>query len=1040
MKYSYVLGLIISLVLCASVDYSTAQQTEVTGVVTAASDGASLPGVNIAIKGTNRGTSTNMQGEFTLRVPSLQDTLVFSYIGYQTREIPINDRTRLNVALRSQAITGEEMVVVGYGEQERQDVTGSVSSVRPEQFKVGANTSVDQLIMGKVPGVRVVENSGEPGGGLSINIRGAGSVNAGTGPLYVIDGMPIENQSAQAGTGAGFVGSRSGRSEISSLNPSDIQSIEILKDASATAIYGARGANGVVLITTKKGDRGQMQVNYDGYMGIQNPARELDLLSTQEYVQVNNELVEARGLPDDQKITSDEIANGGAGTDWRKEVYNDNAFMHDNNLSFSGGSDDTRYYASLNFMEQEGLVQSSKFEKYSGRVNIDQQTSDKFNWSINLSANYAKDDYAPTGYGLNENAGALYTAMNWDPTKPVYNNDGTFFESNDLTMENPVALVNGEESIRSTYRYFGTMNASYDVLPQFTLKANIGGDVKSQRRDTYISRLTQSGRAFGGIASISEGQATNYLLETTAHYRESFDKHEFDAMVGATTQEFITIRDYQEAMGFANDATRTNNMSLGDQETFDMNSTKFGYTLISYIGRVNYQYDNTYLFTGTFRADGSSKFGENNKYGYFPSFALGWRMTEEPFLEDVDALSNLKLRFSWGETGNQEIGNFLSLTTFGPGGTPIWDNSPVVGLAPERLANPNIQWETTRQWNVGLDFGLFNQRITGSAEYYEKDTYDMLLDMPIPNETGFQSQIRNVGSIFNSGFELSLNTRNISKRDFTWTTSLNFSTLQNEVEDLGGIEEIITGNVGFTNGFFLIREGVPLRSFYGYEIQGIWQEDDDLTNAPANVEPGMFKYKDQVTVDTDGDGVPDAKDGVINADDRVVLGNSFPDYTFSIGNTFSYQSFTLDIFIEGAQGVDMLNGNLIDTYFPVQFRRNKLAEPYLNRWTPDNPTNKYPSFVDPLAQGQRAVNSRTVQDASYLRLKTVKLSYSVPAATLGNLMRKATIYVTGENLYTLTDYTGLDPALNSNGNANARIDYNSYPLGRTFMAGIQLGF
>lgn len=1026
MKASYTVFLSLALLFVIGSAQVDAQDNEVRGTVIDAQTGEVMPGVNVVVKGTSRGTSTNENGRFNLAVESLQDTLVATFVGYQKQEVPLNGRTNIDIRMRPSTIQGEELVVVGYGSVQKSDLTGSLSSIKEEDFNPGANTSVAGLIQGKVAGARVVETSGEPGGGLSINIRGASSVNAGTSPLYVVDGVPIANQSAQAGTGAGFVGDRSPRSEISSLNPSDIASIEILKDASATAIYGSRGANGVVLITTKSGRAGEIQVNYNGYLGIQNPSNELNLLTARQYQSVINGIIDDGGGDPAQRVEDSDINDGV--TDWREQVYRPNALVYKNNLSFSGGSESTQYYVSLNVMNQDGMVKSSAFENYGGRININQEVSDKFNWGVKLNANYAKDNYAPTGYGLNENAGALYTAMFWDPTKPVRDEEGDYYVSPDLTMENPVALINGEESFRSTYRYFGTAFAEYNFLPSLSFKAHFGGDVKSQRRDTYISRLTKQGRAFGGIASISEGQATNYLLEGTLNYNNNFGKHEVSALLGSSTQEFLTIRDYQSASGFATDATKTNNMSLGDQETFDMNSAKFGYTLISYISRVNYTYDNKYLFTGTFRTDGSSKFGENNKYGYFPSFAVGWKIKEEEFMQSFDEVSNLKLRFSWGETGNQEIGNFLSLTTFGPGATPIWNGSPVVGLNPSRLANKDIKWETTRQWNIGIDFGFLEDRLTGSVDYYQKDTFDMLLNLPIPNSTGFSSQINNVGSIKNTGLDLSLNTRNISRKDFYWTTNMSFSTLSNTVQDLGGISEIITGNAGFSSGFFLIKEGVPLRSFYGYEVEGIWQQGDDFTQTTDNVQPGSIKYKDQ------------NNDGTVNADDRVVLGNSFPDYTFSIGNTISYKNISLRVFIQGSQGVSMLNNNLVDTYFPVQFRRNKLAEPYLNRWTPEYPSNKYPSFVNPLAQGQKSVNSRTVQDASYIRLKTVRLSYSLSSSTLPRMLRSATVYVTGENLYTLTDYTGLNPALNSNGNANARIDYNTYPLSRTFTAGVKLGF
>lgn len=1025
MKIRY--SLIVAILCFGFVTQGLSQTSSVSGKVVDAESGEGLPGVNVVVKGTSTGTATNTDGEFSLTVPSLSETLVFSFIGYQTKEVPINGRTNFNVSLELQTVSAEELVVVGYGTVRKSDLTGSVSSVKAGDLNQGVNTTVDQMMQGKIAGARIVENSGEPGGGLSVSIRGASSINAGTGPLYVIDGLPVDNADAVNNNAEGFVGNRSPRSALSSLNPSDIASIEILKDASATAIYGSRGANGVVLITTKQGNRGSLEVDYSGYAGIQRPANKLDVLSAQEYQTVINDIIDDGGGNPEDRV--DNIANGGAGTDWQDEVFNESAFVQSNNLSFSGGNESTRYFVSLNYFDQDGVVKSSAYTRYGGRVNVDQELSEKFNWGINLNATYSRDDFVPNGFGVNENAGALYTAFNWDPTQPVRDENGDFFESPVLTMENPLALVNGEDSNRNTYRYFGTVFGEYSILPELSVKLNLGGDVTNQRRDTYVSRLTQAGRAFGGIATIAEGEQSNYLVEGSINYNKSLNQNnQLAAFAGITTQEFITTRSIQSASGFATDATGTNNIGLGDQETYTQGSAKFGYQLISYIGRVNYSFMDRYLLTATFRADGSSRFGNNNKYGFFPSFALGWKLNEEAFMESVDLLSTLKLRFSWGETGNQSIGNFLSLTTFGPGASAVWDGSQVVGINPSRLANPDIQWETTRQWNVGVDFGVLEERINGSIDYYQKDTFDMLLNLPIPQSTGFNTITTNVGSIKNTGLDFTLNSRNISKRDFQWNTNINFSTLQNEVEDLGGIDQIIQGNGGFISNFFLITPGEPLRSYFGYEVEGVWQEGDDFSITNDNVQPGDLKFVDQ------------NGDGTVNPDDRVILGNSFPDYTISIGNTFNYKNFNVYVFLEGVQGVDMLNNNLVDQYFPVQFRRNKLAEPYLNRWTPENPSNKFPSFVNPLAQGAKGVNSLTVEDASYLRLKTVRLGYNIPTSVLGNALRSANIYVTGENLITWTGYSGIDPAVNANGNANARIDYNTYPLPRTFMAGIELGF
>jgi len=431
-----------------------------------------------------------------------------------------------------------------------------------------------------------------------------------------------------------------------------------------------------------------------------------------------------------------------------------------------------------------------------------------------------------------------------------------------------------------------------------------------------------------------------------------------------------------------------------------------------------------YLVTAALRIDGSSRFGANNKFGYFPSLALGWKMNEEDFLNDVEVLNVLKLRASWGRTGNQEIGNYQSMSTFGNGLKYVYDGIQVTSTAPSRIANPDLKWETSEQINIGLDFGFLQNRITGSLDWYTKDTRDMLLSLPIPRSTGFSSRMTNIGSVQNRGFELMIATANLTGA-FKWDSNIAFNTLTNTVKNLGGIANIITGSAGSTNQIAIIREGDPLHSFYGYEILGIWQEGDDFSVTNDNVGPGDIRYRD-----VNGDGL-------VNADDRVILGNSFPDFIWSFTNTFSYRNFGLYVFFEGVNGVNMLNNNMVDTYFPANLKRNRLAEPLLHRWTPENPSTTYPSFVTPNVQGQKTVNSYTVEDASYIRLNTIRLSYQLPIK--GRALQSASVYVSGQNLFTITDYSGYDPALNPNGSANFRIDWNAFPSARTFLLGVAIG-
>lgn len=1003
-----------------------AQQSSVGGRVIDAQSGKTLPGVNVIVKGTSTGTATDANGEYELQVESLQDTLEFSFVGYQTLEKPINGRTVVDVDLIPKAVIGDELVVVGYGTVQKSDLTGSVSSIREEDFAQGVATSVDQLIGNKVAGVRFVQSSNLPGSGIEINIRGSGSINAGTGPLYVVDGLPIDNSPATQGTGAGFTNSRFDRNPLNAINPNDIESIEILKDASATAIYGSRGANGVVLITTKGGRGGDIEINYDGYTGIQAVGNRLDILDAQEFQQVINGIIDDGGGQPEDRV--EQIANNGAGTDWQDLTFRDAAMINNHNFSFSGGANTARYFASVNFFGQEGIVKNSAMQRYTGRLNLDFQPNEKLNAGLKLSTAYIRDDYVMQGFQINRSGGVIQSAYKFDPTLPARDENGELTQSQEILMENPLALFEGTESFANTYRAYGIIFGEYSILPQLSVKVNVGGDFTSRRRDSYNGAPTFIGSANNGIATIMNGTKSNYLAEGTVNFVEDYGIHSINAIAGVTFQRFLTDRSSISIQDFPSDQTKTFNVGLGNPNFDNVGSTRFSNELTSYIGRVNYTLRDKYLVTATLRADGSSRFAKGKRFGYFPSGALGWRLDQEPFMESLEFISTLKPRISWGQTGNQEIGNLQFTTTFGSGPTAIIDGNEVSTIEPTRLGNPNLQWEVTEQWDIGLDFGLWEERVTGSIDYFNKVTEDMLIALPVPTSTGFSTRLSNVGSIKNTGFEVAVNSRNISGRDFQWSTDLSFSTLSNEVQDLGGISEIITGGAGRVQQIGIIREGAPLFSFFGWKVEGVWQQDDDFSVTDDPVQPGDLKYRD----------VND--DGRINADDRMILGNSFPDFTWTIGNTFSYKNFDMSILVEGVEGIEMLNVNLADSYYPTALRRNKIAEPYLNRWTPDNPSNRYPSFVNPNVIGVRAVNSRTVEDASYIRLKTVRLSYNIPPYILGNYARSVSIYVTGENLVTITDYMGTDPAVNPNSNANFRIDWNSAPLVTTYMLGVRLGF
>ena len=989
--------------------------------------GEPIIGANVIEKGTSNGLITDLDGAFSLEVKP-GSTLVISYIGYISQEIPITDNTTtLNIKLVEDSKTLDEVVVVGYGTMKKSDLTGSVSSFRKKDMNQGVNSSLSGLLQGKAAGVQVTQASAEPGGGITIQVRGAGSVNAESGPLYVVDGLPIETSNVVSGSGNGMPGMRVARSPISNINPADIESIEILKDASATAIYGARCANGVVLVTTKKGASGKMKVNYSGFVGMQVKKDMIEVLNAEDYKRILNEIQATPGSNVSDSEIVGEIQDGG--TDWQNEMLR-TAVVQSHSLSFTGGTEKTKFFTSLNYFDQDGIMKNTNYKRYDGRVNLDYK-EDRFNFGTNITASYTHDDIVPIGFSTNEEGSALYAARGFDPTLRTFNDDGTYQTSSLINLDNPLALLNGKTSQTSTYRTLGTAFLEYTILKGWTVKANLGFDYINSRRDSYVSEITKSGKAKSGIASILTGTRSNYLTEFTTNYNRDLPHNSsINAMAGFTYQKFSYNSFDGNGSGFPVDEIMTNNMGMADPSLYGMGSSKNNNKLMSYIGRVNYNMFDVLLFTATLRIDGSSRFGKNNRFGYFPSGAVAWKLHQHDFIKNLNVFSNLKARASFGRTGNQDIGNFLSIVTYGTGAKMVLDGKPVVSFGPQRIANPDLKWETTEQINVGLDMGFFDNRLSVSLDYFQKNTFDMLFNKPIPASTGYTSIMQNVGNIRNRGFELTLDSRNFVGA-FTWNTSLNLSTLKNKVTDLSGLAEIIHGDAGqSTSDFAIIREGEALNSFFGYQTAGIWQSEEEIQAADLKyaVKPGDVHYVDQ------------NGDGVINSEDRVVLGKSIPSFTFGLTNELSYKNFTLNFFIDGATGFKILNNAIVETLYPVSHRRNRLAEPYLNRWTEDNPSNKWPSFVNLAGrQGGKGVCDLSVEDGSYIRLQTVQLSYNVPLKS-NKIFSKLGFYILGQNLLTLTGYSGQDPTLNSNGNSTLKVDFNAYPSYRTFSFGVEIGF
>jgi len=1019
--------LLIVFMLCIST-VSMAQQQEVTGKVIDSVTEEPLPSVNIAIKGTTSGTTTDIDGNYELMVPSSDVTLVFSFVGYKSQEIPLNGRNIINIELEPEAILGENIVVVGYGTQAKRSLTGSVSQIRGEDLRTeGTVTDVDQMLQGRVSGVQVVQSSGEPGGGSSVNIRGTGSINAGSSPLYVIDGLPIDNSVLISGTGNQVASTRSPRNPLSSLNPDDIESIEVLKDASATAIYGSRGANGVILVTTKKGQTGGLQINYNGQIGVSEVQNRLDLLNPQQYMDGINSIIDLGAGDPSERVT--QISGGG--TDWQDVIFRTST-LQKNNLSFSWGNPNTTYSIVVNSTNQDGVLRGTSFEKYGGRINVTHNT-EKLNAGINTNISFIKDEFVPNGFDVNLRGGAINAAKLWDPTASIRNEDGGFFTSGFFDIDNPEAIVTGNDMNGNRARYFGNVFAEYFVLPNLSAKINVGGDMNNEDKLIFKDRTTIIGNSLGGVGTAIEGTQSNWLVEGTVNYTTDFRDHSFDFLGGVTTQKFLTKGSEMSATGFITDATRAFNFGNADRSTLTSDSFKQTNKLQSWLGRINYGYADKYFLTFTVRVDGSSRFGEDNRFGTFPSASVGWSISDESFFEPFkNVVNQFKIRGSWGQTGNQEIGNNQFLTTFSSGFRTsfVLDDQFVTSLNPQRLPNPDLKWETTTQIDIGFDFGLLDDRLSGAFDWFYKDTEDMLLNLPIPASTGFNSRLVNIGSLKNSGFEFAVGTRNVSKQNFSWSSNINLTTLDNEVKDLGPIDRILTGGFGAAPGnVSIIEPGLPLRSFFGWEVIGVWQEDDDFSVVSNNNQPGDFKFRD-----VNGDGV-------IDSEDRVVLGDSFPDFQWGFENTLNYKSWQLNFLFTGVLGIQQLNGNLLEQFFPRSGTRvNRFADPFLNRWTPDNPTNDNPSFLNADRQLSFAVNSKTVEDANYIKLQTARISYNLPSSLIEGIARSAQISVTGQNLFTISDYQGFDPALNPNGNANFRIDWNGFPSTRSYVFALNLGF
>ncbi|MCF0069729.1 TonB-dependent receptor [Dyadobacter sp. CY261] len=992
----------------------------VTGTVKDES-GSGLPGVSVVVKGTQRGTTTDPGGVYRLEVPGDNNVvLIFSFVGYQSQEVALGNRSVVDINMVSDDKSLNEVVVVGYGTVKKSDVTGAVAKVGETDIKATPIVSFDRALQGRATGVQVVQNSARPGGEATIRIRGSGSVNASNDPLYVIDGFPT--------TG------------LNSINPNDIESIEILKDASATAIYGSRGSNGVVLVTTKRGKAGQTVITYDMYYGSQSVRRKIPLLNARQFAEfVNEAQTNNGGKPYFDGSSADRPlpATLGAGTDWQDEVLQ-NAPIQNHQLGVSGGSEKTRYAVSFGYYDQKGIVLNSYFKRYTLRANLDNDISSRVRVGVSLLGAYTKGNNARTEVDGNAGGGVTSASLSYAPTFPVFNNDGTYYKNlgtlNGYSVDNPVAIANEITAQNALFRILANSYVDYKIVEGLNLRVSFGADLQASKGNNYSTRLSLAGASTGGTASVSATQSVGWLNENTLNYsRKLSERHSFNALLGYTTQGLTTENVTASANTFPNDFSSFNNLSAGSSLVAPRSGAS-EWRLLSYLARVNYGFDDRFLFTLTGRRDGSSRFGTSNKFGFFPSGAIAWKVANEKWMKSQTLFSDTKLRVSYGLSGNQEIGNYRFLANI--------TNYPYVlggvlnsGATTAGIANPDLRWERNAQFDVGVDVGMLNNRIQLTADYYIKKTSDLLFDVTVPTSSGFTSTLKNIGSVQNKGIELSLTTINISKAGqagFRWTSDFNLTFNQNKILTLDGRQEFTAGTDAliFATAVnpILLRVGSPLGNFYGRVTDGIFQSQAEVdASAQKNAKPGDLRYKD-----LNGDGI-------VNDVDRAVIGNANPKLFGGLNNTFSFKGFDLNIFLQGVSGNSILNYGTFDLV-NLTGGNNQSARA-LDRWTPDNPSTTIPRAN--AGGGARILSDFQVEDGAYLRVKNISLGYNLPKSMLDRLsIGSAKIYVTAQNLFTFTNYTGYDPEVNRFGSSSLSqgLDYGAYPTAKTLLVGLNLRF
>ena len=1018
-----------------------AQTRKIAGRVTSTEDGLPLPGVSIKVSGSKTGVQTDADGTYTLNVPSGSTTVVFTFIGYRTQTITIGSASTYNVKLASDQQLLNDVVVIGYGSTSKRASTGAISNIKSADIQDRPVTGLDQAMQGQLAGVQVTSSSGTPGGGVTVRVRGVSTLSAGSQPLYVVDGTPIQTTSnSQIGFGNGVT------NPLNDINPADIESIDVLKDASASAIYGSRASNGVVIITTKRGKSGKTNIDLDYYTGFQQTTNKIESLTGPQYVQLLQEAITNRyasqigtetypTLADfmTRSLNRGNLANDPntyVTTNWQDQVFQ-SAPISNYNLAINGGNDKTRFNITSGYFDQQGILKGSDYSRFNLRMNLDHNISDKFKVGTSTSFNRSSSNRINNDNNI---YGVLSSAVLISPAVPTYNENGTYGRDPYSTVENPIAAYKEPFNLTTNGRLLSNVYGEYKILPSLTFKTNFGADYQIFHERRFVpSTLNAGAPPTNGSGIETYYSDLNLLNENTLTFNKTIGDHSLNVLLGESWQKDNYESAFAAGTNFpGNSIKRLSAAAVKTSASSDGGSN----TLVSFFGRLGYNYKQRYILSATLRTDGSSRFTDGNRFGYFPAVSGAWIVSDEDFMKNQNILSTVKLRGSWGVTGNNFIGDFLSRTLISAGS----NFNQVAGLYPSALGDPNLTWEKTKSTDVALDLGILKDRIVLSMDLYYRKTTNLLAILPLAGSSGFTGYQTNAGSMENKGLELDLHTVNIKSTNFNWTSSLNISFNKNKILSLAN------NNAPYAAGFAsYVQVGEAVGSFRGYKVEGIFQNqaEIDALNAAAKTKTGSPTALYQVALTSPGDlKFADLNgDGVITGANQTILGSAQPKFTGGFNNNLSYKSFDLSFFWQFSYGNEIYNNTRVFAE-GMNTIYGQFAS-VLDRWTPTNTNTEMPRAVYGDPNSNSRASDRFVENGSYLRLKNVNLGFNLPSSMASRLhMRKVRIFAAAQNLVTVTNYKGFDPEVSTFNSAplSAGTDFLSAPQAKTYTFGVNLGF